>query len=160
MRSAYSPTIQIMAARASGSSNESRFSHRVAITLSYLQIVTWKKTLRDMNCNKWVRNYRLKKKKTFTTIFLHWNNLLLLKLPGEKRKKIIFKKCRLMDYQPPHVKLLKSSVKQTSIFQHKLHFTAYTNISITCRVVFSRNLVNANVFTPLESMTRAFYARC
>ena len=36
MRSAYSPTIQIMAARASGSSRESRFSHRVAITLSYL----------------------------------------------------------------------------------------------------------------------------
>lgn len=34
--SAYSPTIQIMAARASGSSRESRFSHRVAITLSYL----------------------------------------------------------------------------------------------------------------------------
>lgn len=36
MRSAYSPTIQIMAARASGSSRESRFSHSVAITLSYL----------------------------------------------------------------------------------------------------------------------------
>lgn len=35
--SAYSPTIQIMAARASGSSKESRFSHRVAMMLSYLR---------------------------------------------------------------------------------------------------------------------------
>lgn len=35
--SAYSPTIQIIAARASGSSRESRFSHRVAMMLSYLR---------------------------------------------------------------------------------------------------------------------------
>lgn len=34
--SAYSPTIQIIAARASGSSRESRFSHKVAMMLSYL----------------------------------------------------------------------------------------------------------------------------
>lgn len=34
--SAYSPTIQIMAALASGSSRESKFSHRVAMMLSYL----------------------------------------------------------------------------------------------------------------------------
>lgn len=40
IRSAYSPTIQIMAARASGSSRESRFSHSVAITLSYLESST------------------------------------------------------------------------------------------------------------------------
>lgn len=37
IRSAYSPTIQIMAARASGSSSESRFSQRVAMMLSYLR---------------------------------------------------------------------------------------------------------------------------
>ena len=35
MRSAYSPTIQIMAALASGSSRESRFSQRVPMMLSY-----------------------------------------------------------------------------------------------------------------------------
>lgn len=34
--SAYSPTIQIIAARASGSSRESKFSQRVAMILSYL----------------------------------------------------------------------------------------------------------------------------
>ncbi len=36
MRSAYSPMIQTMLARASGSSSESRLSHSVAMMLSYL----------------------------------------------------------------------------------------------------------------------------
>lgn len=47
IRSAYSPIIQIMEARASGSSRVSKFSHRVAIMLSYLfgylRKISWNK---------------------------------------------------------------------------------------------------------------------
>ena len=42
MRSAYSPMIQIMLAFASGSSKVSKFSHSVAMMLSYLHVALFK----------------------------------------------------------------------------------------------------------------------